>query len=293
MTTNALPELMNDPLIQWMLPLFLAALLLEAGFSSRHRLGWYHFKDSIASLSMLLASAVVDLLPKLAAIWLMLQLEAISPFAELVGRQWWAWGVLFVLDDLCYYLFHRSNHECRLLWAGHVNHHSSRYLNFATALRQGVGERVPKYLYWLPLPLLGFDTAMVLSMITLSLFYQFWIHTPSVQRLPAPIEWLFNTPSHHRVHHASNPRYLDRNHGGVLIIWDRLFGTFQAELPEEPCEFGLTHNLPDTNPWQVLTHEYRALWRDLSRAKNWRHRVGYLLGPPGWRHDGVNPGPTT
>ena len=286
MTMTSPQALLNDPLVQWMLPLFLAALLLEAGVSRRQGLGWYHFKDTIASLSMLLASAVVDLLPKLAAIWLMLQLETISPFAEIVGRQWWAWGLLFVLDDLCYYWFHRSNHECRLLWAGHVNHHSSRYLNLATALRQGVGERIPKYLYWLPLPLLGFDTAMILSMITLSLFYQFWIHTPSVKRLPAPIEWLLNTPSHHRVHHASNPRYLDRNHGGVLIVWDRLFGTFQAELPDEPCAFGLTRNLPDTNPWRVLTHEYRAIWRDLMQASTWRHRVGYLLGPPGRRHDG-------
>lgn len=133
---------------------------------------------------MLVASAIVDLLPKLAAIGAMLWLAPLSPWQEVVGRQWWSWISLFFLDDLCYYLFHRSNHEWRLFWAGHVNHHSSRYVNLATALRQGVGERIPKYLYWLPLPLLGFDVAMILSMISLNLFYQFWIHLPGVRKLP-------------------------------------------------------------------------------------------------------------
>jgi len=244
--------------------------------------------DTKASLIMLIASALVDVLPKLAGIAFMLLLEPLSPWADQVGRQWWSWLLLFVLDDFCYYLFHRSNHEWRLLWAGHVNHHSSVYLNLATALRQGVGERVPKYLYWLPLPLFGFDVAMVLSMISMNLFYQFWIHLPAVGKLPRPIEWLFNTPSHHRVHHASNPIYLDRNHGGILIIWDRLFGTFQVELDHEPPKFGLTSELESSHPWTVLSHEYRALWRDLRRAKRISERWNYLFGPPGWSHDGID-----
>ena len=167
-----------------------------------------------------------------------------------------------------------------------MNHHSSQRLNFATALRQGVGERLHKYLYWLWLPLLGFDVAMILTMISLNLFYQFWIHTPAIGRLPRPIEWLFNTPSHHRVHHASDPIYLDRNHGGVLIVWDRLFGTFQEELPDHPPTYGLTRNLENSNPWNVLIHEYRGIWRDVLRAKRWPVRLRYLFGPPGWQHDG-------
>jgi len=288
MNAQSPADLLDDPLAQWMLPLFLLGLLIEFSISYLQKRGWYQTKDTVASLSMLLASAVVDVLPKLAAIWLMLQLENLSPLAEVVGRQWWAWVVLFFLDDLCYYLFHRSNHECRLLWAGHVNHHSARHMNFATALRQGVFERVPKYVVWLPLPLLGFDVAMVLTMISLNLFYQFWIHTPAIKRLPAAVEWVFNTPSHHRVHHASNPLYLDRNHGGVLIVWDRLFGTFQAELDTEKPTYGLTKNLPNSDPWTVLTHEYRKLYRDLKRAANWRDRLGYLFGAPGWSHDGPN-----
>jgi len=216
----------------------------------------------------------------------MLKLAPLSPWADVIGRQWWAWLLLFLLDDFCYYAFHRSNHEWRLFWAGHVNHHSSRHLNLATALRQGVGERIPKYLYWLPLPLLGFDVAMILTMISLNLFYQFWIHLPAVPKLWAPIEFLFNTPSHHRVHHASNPCYLDRNHGGVLIIWDRLFGTFAQELDREPPIYGLTSNLQRNTPWHALSHEYAALGHDVSRATLWRDKLRYLFGPPGWSHDG-------
>lgn len=279
-------DYLQDPLLQWMLPIYLLALGLSAWQSARNNNHWYKPADTIASLTMLVASAIVDLLPKLAAIGAMLWLAPLSPWQEVVGRQWWSWVILFLLDDLCYYLFHRSNHEWRLFWAGHVNHHSSRYVNLATALRQGVGERIPKYLYWLPLPLLGFDVAMILSMISLNLFYQFWIHLPGARKLPAPIEWLFNTPSHHRVHHASNPIYLDRNHGGVLIIWDRLFGTFQAELAVEPPRYGLTTNLTNNHPINVLTHEYRALWHDLRRAPDLTTRLRYLFGPPGWNHDG-------
>lgn len=281
-------DYLNDPLLQWMLPLYLLALGLSAWHSAWTHRGWYNGGDTLTSLSMLVASALVDLLPKLAAIWVMLLLAPLSPWADTVSRQWWAWLALFLLDDLCYYLFHRSNHEWRLFWAGHVNHHSSQHLNLATALRQGVGERIPKYIYWLPLPLLGFDVGMILTMISLNLFYQYWIHLPGVPKLPAPLEWLFNTPSHHRVHHASNPVYLDRNHGGVLIIWDRLFGTFQVELENEAPRYGLTRNLPSNTPWVALTHEYASLWADVWRATKFSDRLRYLFGPPGWSHDGTD-----
>lgn len=283
---DAVLALANDPQLQWMLPLFVIALVAEAVFNHHQQRGWYKGRDTATSLVLLVLSSAVDLLPKLATIWLMLQLETWSPLGAVVGRQWWAWVLVLVLDDFIYYCFHRSNHEWRLFWAGHVNHHSSQYLNLGTALRQGVGERIPKYLFWLPLPLLGFDVAMVLTAIALNLFYQFWVHTPAINKLPEPLEWLLNTPSHHRVHHASNPIYLDRNHGGILIIWDRLFGTFQAELAEQPPIYGLTKNLPTTHPWTALTHEYQALWQDLRRSPTWRVRWGYLFGPPGWSHDG-------
>ena len=279
-------EFLQDDLAVVAVPLYLLAILFEALWVRRRGLDWYRRGDTLASLSMGVLALVVEILPRLLALAAMVYLHEVSPFRDVVGRQWWAWLLLFFLDDFSYYWFHRANHEVRLFWAGHVNHHSSQYLNFATALRQGVGERLHKFLFWLWLPLLGFDPAMIITMISISLFYQFWIHTRSVGRLHPAIEFIFNTPSHHRVHHASNVRYLDRNHGGVLIIWDRLFGTFAQERDDDPVVYGLTTNLDTDNVLWVAVHEYVAIARDLRRADNWRDRLRYLLLAPGWRHDG-------
>ena len=279
-------EFLQDDLTLFALPLFFAAIALEAYFSRRNGLGWYRGRDTVASLSMMVLAAVVEFVPRLVALGIMVQLHEISPLKDVVQRQWWAWALLFFLDDFSYYWFHRMNHEVRLLWAGHVNHHSSEFLNFGTALRQGVGERVHKFLFWLWLPLLGFEPAMIITMISISLFYQFWIHTRAVGRLHPWIEAVFNTPSHHRVHHGSNVRYLDCNHGGMLIIWDRLFGTFSPEVAEDPVEYGLTTNIHTDNALRVLTHEYLAIGRDLRRTPHWGDRLRYLFLSPGWSHDG-------
>ena len=283
---DAIQQILKDDLSLFAIPLYLAAIALEAVWSRRHALGWYRARDTFVSLSMLVAAGLVELLPRLAAVLLMIQLHDIGPLRDIVERQWWAWLLLFFLDDFSYYWFHRANHEVRLLWAGHVNHHSSQYLNLGTALRQGVGERVHKFLFWLWLPLLGFDTGMIITMISINLFYQFWVHTQAVRRLPGWIEFAFNTPSHHRVHHGSNVRYLDCNHGGVLIIWDRLFGTFSPERDEEPVVYGLTKNIDGDSVLTVLGHEYAAIWRDVMRAKRWRDKLQYLFLAPGWSHDG-------
>ena len=279
-------EVLQDDLSLYAMPLFLAAMLLEALWSRWRGRGWYRGRDTFVSLSVLLVSALVELLPRLLAIGLMFKLHEISPLRDVVGRQWWAWLILFFLEDFTYYWFHRCNHEVRLLWAGHVNHHSSQYLNFGTALRQGVGERVHKFLFWLWLPLLGFDPLMVITMIGISLFYQFWIHTHTVRKLHPWIEAVFNTPSHHRVHHGSNIRYLDCNHGGVLIIWDRLFATFSPELDEEPVVYGLTNNIDGDSVAAAVLHEYQSLWRDIRSAATWGDRWRYLCLAPGWSHAG-------
>jgi sterol desaturase/sphingolipid hydroxylase (fatty acid hydroxylase superfamily) len=279
-------EVLRDDPSLYAIPFFLIAIALEALWSRRHDYGWYRGRDTFVSLCMLVASALVELLPRLLAVTLMFKIHEISPLRDVVGRQWWAWLLLFFLEDFTYYWFHRANHEVRLLWAGHVNHHSSQYLNFGTALRQGVGERVHKFLFWLWLPLLGFDPLMIITAIGISLFYQFWIHTHAVGKLHPWIEAVFNTPSHHRVHHGSNVRYLDCNHGGILIIWDRLFGTFSPELEEEPVVYGLTKNIDGDSVVTVLFHEYRSLWRDISAAPGWAERWRYLCLAPGWSHSG-------
>lgn len=285
-TADIINEISNDRFTAIALPLFVLAIALEALLSRRHHRHLYAGKDFLVSISMLLLSALVDLAPKIVAIIAFYHLHELSPLKDIVGRQWWAWAILFFLDDLIYYWFHRANHEVRLLWAGHVPHHSSEYLNFGTALRQGVGERVHKYFFWLPLPLLGFDPVMIFTMIALNLIYQFWVHTQWVDRLPGIIEAIFNTPSHHRVHHGSNIAYLDRNHGGVLIIWDKLFGTFAKEQSSEPVVYGLTKNIETHNPVRVAVGEYAALYQDVQRAALWKDRLRYLTLAPGWTHDG-------
>ncbi len=281
-----LDAMSQDDLIYLFLPVFVLALLLEMAIDRKNKLQLFDRADTVASLWMTFFVVIVDVLPKFAALVLFYYLHGISPLADVVQRQWWAWLLLFFLDDLTYYFMHRANHEVRLFWAGHVSHHSAIKMNFATALRQGVMERVHKYAFWIPLPLLGFDPLMIFTMMSISLFYQFWLHTELVGRLPAWFEAIFNTPSHHRVHHASNIRYLDCNHAGTLIIWDKLFGTFSAEHDDEPPIYGLTTNITSYRPLHVATHEYSAILADIKRAPGWRDKLSYLLKAPGWSHDG-------
>ena len=279
-------ELSQDQLIFFALPLFFLAIIVELAISRHTHKDLYRGKDFAVSLSMMLASAIVEFIPKLLAFIAFIYLHRISPLEDIVGRQWWAWGLLFFMDDFAYYWFHRLNHEVRLFWAGHVMHHSSEHMNFGTALRQGVGERVHKFLFWLWIPLLGFDPLMIFTMISINLFYQYWVHTELIDRLPSWYEYIFNTPSHHRVHHASNVRYLDCNHAGVLILWDRMFGTFSAEVPQEKPIYGLTKNINSFNPAYVMTHEYQAIWRDVRTAPSWRDKLKYVFCAPGWSHNG-------
>jgi sterol desaturase/sphingolipid hydroxylase (fatty acid hydroxylase superfamily) len=204
-----------------------------------------------------------------------------------IGFGWWAFLAIFFAEDLCYYWFHRLSHEHRIWWAAHVNHHTSQHYNLSTALRQTwSGDIALTWIVWLPLCWIGFPPELIVFEKGISLVYQFWIHTEQVHRLPRWFEACFNTPSHHRVHHATNPRYLDRNYAGILIIWDRLFGSFVPEDDAEPCRFGIVKNLASFNPLRIALHEWVAIGRDLGRAKSWRERLGYVLGPPGWAPDG-------
>jgi len=200
-----------------------------------------------------------------------------------LGGAWWSWIILFLAEDCCYYWFHRTHHEIRALWAAHESHHSSRRYNFSTALRQPLLTPFTGPIFWAPLPLLGFPVWMVLTAQAWSLIYQFWLHTEAVDRL-GPLEWVLNTPSHHRVHHGKNLRYLDKNHGGVLIVWDRLFGTFARE--DERVIYGLTKDITTYNPLKIGLHEIGAIAHDMGRAPTLAGKLGYLLAPPGWSHDG-------
>jgi sterol desaturase/sphingolipid hydroxylase (fatty acid hydroxylase superfamily) len=271
--------------LYYAIPFFVLLLAVE-WLSFRHDhsddLVGYEPRDTRTSLSMGLGNVVVNVVWKLAVVAIYAALYELTPL-RIPADAWWAWVLLFFADDLAYYWFHRVSHESRVFWASHVVHHSSQHFNLSTALRQ---TWVPMtYLpFWLALPLLGFEPWMVLLAQSWSLIYQFALHTERVRKLPRCVEAVFNTPSHHRVHHGANDVYLDRNYGGILIVWDRLFGTY---VPEgERVRYGLTKNIHTHHPVRVAFHEYAALWADLRAARSWRVRWGLLLRGPGWNPDG-------
>ena len=200
------------------------------------------------------------------------------------GGKWAAAIVLFLGVDCAYYWFHRIAHEYNAPWAGHVVHHSSEDYNLAVALRQGAFQGLFSWVFYLPLAFVGFPPSWFAATLSFNLLYQFWIHTRAIKTL-GPLEWVLNTPSHHRVHHARNPKYLDRNYAGTLIIWDRMFGTFQAE-EEEPV-YGLTKPLDSWNPLWANLHVWRDLFRDAWLAPRWIDKVRIWFMPQGWRPEGL------
>ena len=198
---------------------------------------------------------------------------------HLSATRWYTWVIAIVGVDLLFYLYHRIAHRVRLIWATHQAHHSSRYFNFATAVRQKWNNS-GEILMWIPLPLLGIPPWMVFLAFSINLIYQFWVHTERIDKLWRPIEFVFNTPSHHRVHHGMDPEYLDKNYGGIFIVWDRLFGSYQDELFRP--HYGLTKPVETFNIWTLQTHEYVAIARDVRSATRLRDRLGFIFGPPGW-----------
>ncbi|MDI9835306.1 MULTISPECIES: sterol desaturase family protein [unclassified Streptomyces] len=238
----------------------------------------YEVRDTATSMSMGAGSQVIALPWKAVVIVAYAALYTVAPW-QLSPGSVWTWVLLFFAEDLAYYAYHRAHHRVRVLWASHVVHHSSVRFNLSTALRQS-WTPMSGLPFWMPLALLGIPPWMILLQQSISLIYQFFLHTERVDRLWRPIELFFNTPSHHRVHHGSNNVYLDRNYGGILIVWDRLFGTFQPE--GERVVYGLTKNIDTYNPLRVAFHEYAATWHDIRTATRWRDRAGYAFGPPGW-----------
>ena len=272
-------------LVLYSIPAFIASVLLEIAWLRKHPDGavGYTRKDTMASLSMGALNVVVASVAKLVSIpfYAILYEHRIVDIVEPLGG--WSWVVLLFAEDCCYYWFHRAHHEIRFLWAAHVNHHSSTHFNLSTALRQPLLTPFTGPIFWAPLPLIGFPPWMVLTAQAWSLLYQFFLHTEIVDRL-GPLELVMNTPSHHRVHHGNNVEYLDKNHAGIFIIWDRLFGSF--ELERSRVIYGLTKDIRTYNPLRIGFHEVTAMGRDVSRAPNLLARMGYILRPPGWSHDG-------
>ncbi len=272
----------NDPTV-FAIPVFIALIIIEVVINAKKNLNLYKFKDSTANITMGLGSVVIGLLTKTFAFFVFLWIYQFRLFE--IPNTWWMWGLLLLADDVTFYWYHRLAHQIRFFWAAHVQHHSSEHMNFSVALRQSWGEPFIKFLFYIWLPFIGFNPVYILIMQAISLVYQFFPHTKLVGKL-GPIEWIFNTPSHHRVHHATQVQYLDKNHAGILIIWDRMFGTFQKEI-EVPI-YGITENINSFSPLKIASHEYISLWQDMRRSKKLSDKIKYLINPPGWSHDGEN-----
>lgn len=268
--------------VLYAIPFFFVLIGLELLVDRWRGVSTYRLADSINSLSAGVLSQVSGLLTK--GLGLLTYGFAVQHLAlfELSAQQTWVWVLAFVLYDFCYYWNHRLGHERNVLWAAHSVHHQSEDYNLSTALRQTSSGFLFGWIFYLPLAVLGVPLLVFLTVAALNLLYQFWVHTRHVPKL-GWYEWAFVTPSNHRAHHAQNAIYMDRNYGGVFILWDRLFGTFQEELDDEPVIFGVTTPLASWNPLWANLQFYVQLWRDAARAASWWDKLRIWFMPTGWR----------
>jgi len=267
-------------------PLFVGLVLLEIIYGWKTKRIVFEGKDTFTSMFMGMMSGFAGIISAILygglALWIWSDLRLFD-----MGTDLWVFALAFVLADFSYYWIHRFGHRVRWMWAAHVIHHSSQHYNLSTALRQTwTSFLTPSFLFYLPIFFLGIHPAIVFFCLGLNLIYQFWIHTEVINRCPKWFEAIMNTPSHHRVHHAKNPRYLDSNYAGVFIIWDRMFGSFVPERDDDPCNYGLVTDLGTFNPLRVAFHEWLGIVKDIAGAKSWRDRILFLVAPPGWTPDG-------
>jgi sterol desaturase/sphingolipid hydroxylase (fatty acid hydroxylase superfamily) len=242
----------------------------------------YSLKDTVSNMFLALFHSIGDGVAALVTVGIYYWLFDFRLFD--IPNVWWAFILLFFLQDFCYYWFHRASHRIRWMWASHVVHHSSESLNFSTAFRQSFTYPISgMWVFWMPLIALGFEPMTVISVVLFNLAYQFFIHTQLVPKL-GWIEKIFNTPSHHRVHHARNEDYIDMNYAGTLIIWDKMFGTFVEERDDEPCEFGITRQIHSHDPIALTFHEWKDMFSDVFlNSRNLWVGIQHLWRPPEWQ----------
>lgn len=266
-------------------PVLLLAALVEAFLYKRLKHKPFAWVESGASLVVAVGYRASSMLGYFINGGIFLWLYSMRP-VDIAMDRWYHWVGLFFGLEFCYYWFHRASHEIRWFWATHAVHHSPGHMNFSAAYRLGwTGAVTGNAFFFAPLILIGFHPTYVFGMLGLNLLYQFWLHTELIPRLPF-LELFLNTPSLHRVHHATNPQYLDTNYGGVLIIFDRLFGTYVAEDDKDPVHYGLITQVGSNNPFRIAFHEWIKILADLRTAKSLRAVVGFLFARPGWRPDG-------
>ncbi len=273
----------EDLLVLLSTPLYTIVIGLEMLLSSWGERRFYSWQDTLTNLYLMFLNLGLELLTRF------ISFAGLFYFFYLYDFQaqpnWIYWLLLVLGVDFCYYWLHRMNHEVRLFWAVHVTHHSSDYFNLTVGFRSSVFETLYRFIFYIPLALFGFHPLDIYFIHSLLQIYGILVHTQYVGKL-GWLEYVLVTPSHHRVHHASNVRYLDKNIGMTFIWWDKMFGTFEPERPNEPIEYGLTKPLEDRGPVNILMHEWRDLWRDVRNAPDWSTAFRYLFNPPGWSPDG-------
>jgi sterol desaturase/sphingolipid hydroxylase (fatty acid hydroxylase superfamily) len=265
------------------LSVMLLLFIIEVIHSYREDKHLYNAKDTLSNLAVGIGYFVSSIPSKGLQFFIFQWVSKFSLFD--IPETGYGWVIAILAADVSYYWYHRASHEIGWLWAVHVVHHSSEEYNLSVAFRLPWITNISKsFLFWVWMPLLGFSPTMTLLCIQLCLFYQIFLHTETVRILPSFIENIFNTPSHHRVHHSRNLKYLDKNHGAILIVWDKLFGTFQKE--EEKPAYGLTHKLESYNPVTITFHEWASMFKKMVRSGSFKNAINYLIRPPGWSHDG-------
>ena len=270
-------------------PLYLVVIGVEVFISKLRKQDSYSLKDTAQNIYFMILNGGLDLLFRAVSIGIVLSFFYSHRLAGPIANPWIYWIVLFVFEDFMYYWLHRVDHYCRLFWATHVTHHSSPKFNLTVGFRSSVLEPLYRFLYFIPIALLGFQPIDIAFVYAATQTWGILVHTEKIGKLGF-LEYLLVTPSHHRVHHGSNALYLDKNMGMFLIIWDKLFGTFQPELPAaqyQPIRYGLTKPLTKEDPLHILVHEWKSIGNDLGKkGLSFRQRWQYLFGPPGWSHDG-------
>ena len=267
-------------------PLYIMVIGIEIILSNLHVRKYYTLKGTLLNMYLCILNGGVDLLFR--AVYIVVLVYAYQfHFISFAVYPFLYWFLLFVFEDFVFYFEHRIDHFCRFFWAVHVTHHSSEEFNLTTGFRSSVLQPLYRFIYFIPLVLLGFRAIDIVFMYSLTQIYGILVHTQYINKMPRWFEAVFVSPSHHRVHHASNIRYLDKNMGMVLIIWDRLFGTFQKEVKEDPIRYGLTTQL--NHPYHltnIVFHEWKNILQDLHRKIPLSLKIKYLVMPPGWSHDG-------
>ena len=269
-------------LIALAVPFFLLAIAIEWLWGRWSGRDTYRLTDTVSSLTLGGLSQARRFVALGVGGSVYAWLSSVTPFATWTAEGWAAWVAAFCLYDLCYYCSHRAGHEIKLFWASHVVHHQSEDYNLSTALRQTSSGFLFGWIFYTPLFFIGVPVEMMVTVGALNLIYQFWVHTEHVGEL-GWFEYVFVSPSNHRVHHARNTCYLDRNYGGVFIIWDRLFGTYQRELPSEPCVYGITKPIKSWSPIEAWIHVYRDILSDMVRTRRWGERLWVPFSHPAWQ----------